>query len=262
MEFHDGVWPLVHSNRSTISLSEGSTGKDPGVLGDKLLEDVVLQGSLELVDGDTLLLGRGNEEAEDDRGRTIDRHRDRDLIERNTVEQRLHVGQRGNGDAALADFTLGTRMIRIVPHQRGEIERDRQAGLPALEQELVPSIGVRRPFRSRRTAASSRVAHGTSWDECPACTGSLPAAARVRRHRAACRPIRPTRPEMVVKSESRRAGSAATFAFQATISSRNRSISASRKASRSSRTSRDAVVVISGLLPSARPQPPPPPRRG
>src|SRR5690606_20302289 len=58
------------------------------------------------------------------------------------VEQRLHVGERGNRHAALAHLALGARVVAVVSHQRREIERDRQAGLAALEEELVACVGV------------------------------------------------------------------------------------------------------------------------
>ena len=41
--------------------------------------------------GDPLLLGGDDVEGEQDRRRRVDRHRDRDLVERDPVEERLHV---------------------------------------------------------------------------------------------------------------------------------------------------------------------------
>ena len=64
---------------------------DPGMLGHVLLEDVVLHGAAQLGDRDALFLGCGDVEAEQNRRRAVDRHGGRDLVERDPVEQRLHV---------------------------------------------------------------------------------------------------------------------------------------------------------------------------
>jgi hypothetical protein len=74
------------------------------VLGLVLLEDVVLHRAADPVERHALLLGDRHVEAEEDDRRPVDRHRDGDLVERDPVEQRLHVGQRGDRDAALADL--------------------------------------------------------------------------------------------------------------------------------------------------------------
>ena len=144
------------------------------MLGHVLLEDVVLHRAAQLRDRDALLLGGGNVEAEQNRCWAVDRHGRRDLVEWDAVEQRLHVRQRGNGDAAFPDFTLGSGMIGVVAHQGWEIERDRQAGLSVLEQELVALVGIGRaaeagelPHRPelaavhrRMNAASERILAG------------------------------------------------------------------------------------------------------
>ena len=87
-----------------------------------LLEDVVLNRAAQLPRIDTLLLRRGDVEAIENHGRSVDGHRRRDLIERNTVEEHLHVGQARDCYAALADFAFRPRMIRVVTHERRKIE--------------------------------------------------------------------------------------------------------------------------------------------
>src|SRR2546425_8680924 len=76
-------------------------------------------------DRDALPLGGGDIEAEQNVRGAVDRHGGRDLIERDAVEQRFHVCQRGNGHAAFPDFTLGPRMVGVVAHQGREVESDR-----------------------------------------------------------------------------------------------------------------------------------------
>ena len=116
----------------------------PRVLGHVLLENVVLHRAAELRDRDALLFGGGDVETEQNGGRAIDRHGRRDLIERDPGEQGLHVGQRRDRHAALADFPLGAGMIGVVAHQGGKVERDGDAGLAMLEQEFVAAVRVGR----------------------------------------------------------------------------------------------------------------------
>ena len=61
---------------------------------------------------------------------------------RNTVEQRLHVGQRTDGHAAFADFALGQRIVGVVAHQRRKIESHREPGLALREQIAEACVGV------------------------------------------------------------------------------------------------------------------------
>ena len=89
-----------------------------------------------------LPLGRRHVEAEQDDRRPVDRHRCGDPIERNAFEQRLHVGQAGDGHPALPHFALGPRVVRVVAHQRREVERHREPGLTVGEQKLVALVRV------------------------------------------------------------------------------------------------------------------------
>src|SRR3990172_2746455 len=81
-------------------------GKDPGVLGDVLLEDVVLDRSADLVEGNSLLLGDREVHREDHRRGAVDRHRSGDLVQRDPVEQDLHVLQGIHRDAAHPHLSL------------------------------------------------------------------------------------------------------------------------------------------------------------
>jgi hypothetical protein len=49
------------------------------------------------------------------------------------LEQRLHVGDRVDGNAGFADFAARLRCVGIVAELRRKIERDRQPRLTALE---------------------------------------------------------------------------------------------------------------------------------
>ena len=118
--------------------------KDVFLLGDELLEDVVLNRARQRLPAGALLLGDDQVHREDHRRRRVDRHRRRDVAERNAVEQRLHVGERRDVDAALPHFAERQRVIRIAAHQRRQVERDAQAGAAGREQRLVAAVGLLR----------------------------------------------------------------------------------------------------------------------
>ena len=62
-----------------------------------------------------------------DRRRRVDGHRDRRLLQSDSVEEDLHVLQRVDGDAAFADLAFAEGMIAVVAHQRGQVEGHGQA---------------------------------------------------------------------------------------------------------------------------------------
>ena len=84
--------------------------------------------------GDALLLADADVEREQHRGRRVDRHRRRDLAERDPGEQRLHVGERVDRHAFAADLAERARVVGVVAHQRRHVESRREARLPVLEQ--------------------------------------------------------------------------------------------------------------------------------
>ncbi|CAB5392094.1 unnamed protein product [Rhizophagus irregularis] len=106
----------------------------------ELLEDVVLDGPVEQVLRHALLLASDDEESEDRDHRAVHRHRHRHLVERNAVEQDLHVVDRVDRHARLADIAGDARMVAIVAAMRREIERDRQALLPGGEVAAVERV--------------------------------------------------------------------------------------------------------------------------
>ena len=64
----------------------------------------------------------------------VDRHRGRDLAERDAVEERLHVVERVDRHALAPDLAERARVVGVEAHQRRHVERGREAGLPVLEQ--------------------------------------------------------------------------------------------------------------------------------
>ena len=117
-------------------------GKTPLLLGDVLLEDVRLDRPAETFGADAPALGRHHVEREHDRRRRVDRHRDGHLVEWDPGEQRLHVRQRVDRHALPAHFPQRTRVVGIVAHQRGHVERRREARLTVFEQVAEPPVGL------------------------------------------------------------------------------------------------------------------------
>ena len=69
-------------------------------------------------------------------GRAVDGHGGRDLVQRDAVEEDLHVGQGGDRYAALAELAHGLGRVGVVAVKRRHIEGDRKAGLPLAQQVL------------------------------------------------------------------------------------------------------------------------------
>ena len=89
-----------------------------------------------------LLLGRGDVHRPDRRGRRVDRHRGAHAVERQALEQQLHVGQAAHGDAARPELALGLLVVGVVAVQRRHVVGDREARLAGVEQLAEADVGV------------------------------------------------------------------------------------------------------------------------
>src|SRR5690349_7044060 len=67
----------------------------------------------------------------------VDGHGGRDLVERQPLEENLHVLQAVDGHAHLADLAPGQVVVGIAPHLGGEVERHGQPALSLAEQIMV-----------------------------------------------------------------------------------------------------------------------------
>ena len=96
---------------------------------------------------DAVLLRHRHVEREQPRRGGVDRHRRVHLVERDAVEQRVHVALVGDRDADLADLAARQLVIGVVAGLGGQVEGDREAGLalgqvPAVELVRLPRRGV------------------------------------------------------------------------------------------------------------------------
>ena len=115
--------------------------EDPFLLRDVLLEDVRLDRPAEAIVRDVLLVRDADVEPEEHRGGPVDGHGGGDLVERDAVEEELHVLQRVDGNAFATDLAERLRMIGVVAHERRHVEGGREPRLSVLEQ--VSETGVR-----------------------------------------------------------------------------------------------------------------------
>ena len=105
-----------------------------------LLEDVVLHRARQFRAVDAVTIGDRDVHGEQDDRRRVNRHRRRDAIERDAVEERRHVVERIDGDADAPHFAGGQRVVRVVAHLCGQIERDAQSGHALREEVSIPAI--------------------------------------------------------------------------------------------------------------------------
>ena len=141
---------------------------------------------------DAVLLGDRHVEREQPGGGGVDRHRRVHLVERDAVEQRVHVALVGDRDADLADLAARQLVVGVVAGLGGEVERDREAGLALGEVLAVELVRLLRGGVARVGAHDPRpvalgqavVASHASED----CMVAPPCEPRDRRHAPRPRP--------------------------------------------------------------------------
>ena len=111
-----------------------------------LLDDVVLGRAAQAGLGHAAFARERDVEREQPHRGAVDRHRRVHLLERDAVEQHVHVVERHDRHADLADLGPRERMIGVVAALGRQIERDRQPGLPRRE---VPAVQLVRRARAR-----------------------------------------------------------------------------------------------------------------
>ena len=121
---------------------------DVGVADHELLQNVVLDRAGELLLRDTLLLGGDDVAGQHRQHRAVHRHRHAHPVERDPVEQDLHILDRVDRHAGLADIADDARMVAVVAAMGRQIEGDRQPHLARLQivaVEAVRLLGGRKP---------------------------------------------------------------------------------------------------------------------
>ncbi len=86
----------------------------------------------------------------------VHRHRHRHAVERNAVEQDLHVFDRVDCDARLADVADDARVVRVVAAVRREVEGDADALAASFEVAAVERVRLLRRRKARVLADGPR----------------------------------------------------------------------------------------------------------
>ncbi len=112
------------------------------LLGDVLLQDVVLGRAAQPVERDPVRLPRQEVHRPDDVGRTVDRHAGGDVGERDPAEQAAHIVERADVDPALPDLAERLGVVRVEAVEGRVVEGDGEAGLAVGEQIVEPAVRV------------------------------------------------------------------------------------------------------------------------
>ena len=129
--------------------------------------------SSEGVEGNPAAPGNRQHHGEQDRCRRVDRHRNRDAVERNIFEERLHIGDAIDGDADLSDFAARLPGVGVVPELRRKIERNATARSARVPAGSGSAHWIRRPSRNPHIDASSTGARDTCRCECRGRKGNI-----------------------------------------------------------------------------------------
>ena len=116
-------------------------GVDEGVTDHELLENIVLDGTTELVLGDALLLGGDDVAGENGEDGAVHGHGDGHLVEGDAAEEDLHVLDAVDGDTGHTDITGDTGVVGVVASVGGEIEGDGETLLAGGEVLAVEGVG-------------------------------------------------------------------------------------------------------------------------
>ena len=115
---------------------------DIGVAHHIFFEDIVLDGAAELRGGDALFFRGDDVEGEHGQDGAVHRHRNRHLVERDAIEEDLHIEYAIDGDAGHADIADNARMIGVVAAMGGEVEGDGQSLLARSQVAAVEGVAL------------------------------------------------------------------------------------------------------------------------
>ena len=106
---------------------------DVFLLRNVFLENVVLNRARNVRPVSSLFFCNNQVHGPQHRRRRVDGHGNCSLLQIDSVEENLHILERIDGHAALADLALTGRMIRIVAHQRRQVEGNGQTSTAVFE---------------------------------------------------------------------------------------------------------------------------------
>ena len=138
---------------------------DEGVADHELLQDVVLDGPAQLFWRHPLLFAGHDVHGQNRQHRPVHGHRHGHLIQRDAVEQDLHVEDGVDGHSGHPHIPAHPRVVGVVAPMGGQVEGHRQALLPGRQVSAVEGVGVLGGGESGVLADGPRLGgvHGGVW---------------------------------------------------------------------------------------------------
>ena len=111
-----------------------------GITHHKFFQDIVLNGSGQLLQGSPLFQSGNNIESQDRKHGTVHGHRYGHLIQRDLIEQDLHVQDRVDSHTGFTDIPDYTRVVGVVSTVGSQVECHRQTFLSGSQVTTIESI--------------------------------------------------------------------------------------------------------------------------
>ncbi|MNT09763.1 hypothetical protein D3C72_1445640 [compost metagenome] len=111
-----------------------------GITHHELFQDVILDGTTQLLHSYALFFGRNNIESEYWQYRTIHGHGHTHLIQWNLVEENLHIQDRIDGHTGFTHIAYHTVVITVVAAVRSQVEGYRKSFLTGSKVPAVEGI--------------------------------------------------------------------------------------------------------------------------
>ena len=119
-------------------------GKDVSAASDVLLQDVVLNRARQAAQVDALPPRNCDVQRQQDHRGRVDRHRRGHTAQRDAVKKLSHIFHGIDGDTYASHLASRQRVIGVIAHLCGEVERDAQAADALRQEVLVPGIRLLR----------------------------------------------------------------------------------------------------------------------
>ena len=135
---------MLHQRKSVGHKPHGRRrGEDVRSPRDIFLEYVVLHRPGDLLQVRPLAARDRHVHAEENGGGGVDRHRRRHGFQRDVPEEDFHVGKRVDRHTHLPDLPVRELVVRIIPHLRRQVKRDRESRRPVLEEMEIAPVRLR-----------------------------------------------------------------------------------------------------------------------
>ena len=161
---------LLHVFRSELKnicydLHTWSRRINIGIAHHKFFQNVILNGACKFFHRHALFFGGNDVKCKNRKNGTVHRHGNRHLIQRNLVEENLHIEDGVDGNTGFSYVTFHAFVIAVVTAVCGKIEGNRKPHLTCSQVAAVKSIGFLSSRETGILADSPRFhyIHGAVW---------------------------------------------------------------------------------------------------